>query len=271
MNMHLPVQSGLCSVTFRQLPSAEIVTLADEAEIDAIEWGMDVHLPPGDLKNAREIQRACKDAGIAVPSTGSYIRSVEPSDSDFSSVLETTQELGASSIRIWAGTIGSAQTMPSQRREIADKIAGYCEQSAAENIELALEYHQNTLTDTLESTLQLLREIDHGSLSTYWQPRKAGPTDIALSELEALKGYLHNVHVFHWESYAERYPLAKGRQYWAAIVENLIALPAPKRMNDRFAFLEFVQNDDPEQFRRDAATLKNLLVSTHNKTDVETL
>lgn len=264
------IQTGLCSVTFRQLASTAIVSMAQDAGIEAIEWGADIHLPPGDLKNARAIRLACSDSGIATPTVGSYIRCVETSSSDFLSVLETSQELGATSIRIWAGTQGSAETQTSQRAEITATINSYCDLAADQGVELALEYHQNTLTDTLDSTLQLLRDVDHVSLSTYWQPRKAGPVGDALIELDALKDHLHNVHVFHWESYAERHALADGSQYWAAVFAHLFALPKPKKLNGRFAFLEFVKNDDPAQFRRDAATLKEILASIHAEIGVET-
>lgn len=269
MSIHPAIQTGLCSVTFRQFASSAIVSMAQDAGIDAIEWGTDVHLPPGDLKNARAVRLACSDSGIATPTVGSYIRCAETSSSDFLSVLETSQELGATSIRIWAGTQGSAETHTSQRKEITATINNYCDLAAEQGVELSLEYHQNTLTDTLDSTLQLLRDVDHVSLSTYWQPRKSGPVGDALIELDALKGHLHHVHVFHWESYAERYDLAEGSQYWAAVFAHLFALPKPTNLNDRFAFLEFVKNDDPTQFRRDAATLKEILASIHADIGVE--
>lgn len=271
MSTYPAIHSGLCSVTFRQHSSTAILSMAVDAEIKAIEWGTDVHLPPGDLKNARAIRSACADFGIITPTIGSYIRCVETSSSDFSSVLETSQELGATSIRIWAGTQGSAETEATHRKEIAARINNYCEMAAAQGLELALEYHQNTLTDTVASTLQLLREVDHVSLCTYWQPHKSGPVDNAQAELDALKDHLHNVHVFHWESYNDRHSLAAGRQYWTAVFAHLIALPKPKNVKDRFAFLEFVKNDDPEHFQRDAAILKDVLVSVQAETGVETI
>ena len=41
------IGSSLCSVTFRALTPEEVLELAARAELDAIEWGGDVHVPCG--------------------------------------------------------------------------------------------------------------------------------------------------------------------------------------------------------------------------------
>jgi 3-dehydroshikimate dehydratase len=48
---------GLVSVTLRSLPPQEIIALAVKAGMKAIEWGGDVHVPPGDVAAASEIGR----------------------------------------------------------------------------------------------------------------------------------------------------------------------------------------------------------------------
>src|SRR5262245_16795172 len=96
---------GLVSVTFRQLGPGEIIALAVEHGMRAIEWGGDVHVPVGDLVVAREVGRWCVDAGIIVEAYGSYYRGI----GDFAPVLETALALGAPRIRVWAGELGSAE------------------------------------------------------------------------------------------------------------------------------------------------------------------
>jgi hypothetical protein len=46
---------GLVSITFRALPPADIIRLTAECGLQAIEWGADVHVPPGDLAGARRV------------------------------------------------------------------------------------------------------------------------------------------------------------------------------------------------------------------------
>ena len=42
-----PILAGVCSVTFRALSVEEVAQLAASAGVQAIEWGGDVHVPPG--------------------------------------------------------------------------------------------------------------------------------------------------------------------------------------------------------------------------------
>ena len=52
------LKTGLTSVTFRRKTQEEIVALAAQAQLDGIEWGGDVHVPPGDLPAAKAAGRA---------------------------------------------------------------------------------------------------------------------------------------------------------------------------------------------------------------------
>jgi len=61
---------GLVSVTFRQLTVEEIGELATECGLQAVEWGGDVHVPPGDFAAARR----ALDTGLKVAAYGSYYR-----------------------------------------------------------------------------------------------------------------------------------------------------------------------------------------------------
>lgn len=46
------VKTGLVSVTFRQKSVEEIAALTAEAGLSGVEWGGDVHVPPGDREAA---------------------------------------------------------------------------------------------------------------------------------------------------------------------------------------------------------------------------
>jgi hypothetical protein len=54
---------GLVSITFRKLAPAEIITLVRQADLQAIEWGGDVHVPHGNVRQVREVPRLTEDAG----------------------------------------------------------------------------------------------------------------------------------------------------------------------------------------------------------------
>ncbi|MGJ8583417.1 MAG: sugar phosphate isomerase/epimerase family protein [Marinosulfonomonas sp.] len=256
------IRPGLCSVTFRALTPERIISLVEEAGLKAIEWGMDGHLPPGDLKLARALSQQCGDAGIATPTVGSYLRSNKAEDPAFAAVLESAQALGAKTIRIWAGQLPSDKATPRERAKTVETIRSRCDAAQASGLRLSLEYHSNTLTDTLDSTLRLLDEVDHPCLTTYWQPRGAIPSATAVSELAALGLFLGDIHVFYWTNFQNRFALQAGEEMWTAVFDHLIAQPRRDKEDCRNAFLEFVLNDDVEQFKRDARTLRQLLSNT---------
>jgi len=58
------IKSGLVSVTFRKLTPAHIIQLVVDAGLEGVEWGGDVHAPPGDARLAQEIARMTVDAGV---------------------------------------------------------------------------------------------------------------------------------------------------------------------------------------------------------------
>lgn len=66
------MRPGLCSVTFQQLAPEEIVDLAMRCGLEAVEWGADVHLPPGKPGVARALADRCRDRGLRCPSYGTY-------------------------------------------------------------------------------------------------------------------------------------------------------------------------------------------------------
>ena len=65
---------GLVSVSFRRLSAGQVVKLCENAGLQAIEWGGDIHVPAGDLKCAREVSRMSCDAGMEITAYGSYFR-----------------------------------------------------------------------------------------------------------------------------------------------------------------------------------------------------
>lgn len=97
-------EPGLCSVTFRSLSPQAVIELAAANGIRSIEWGADIHVPPGDLENARDVAARTAQAGLSVSSYGSYIFAPDFAPEDVTAVLETAKALGTGHIRIWPGS-----------------------------------------------------------------------------------------------------------------------------------------------------------------------
>ncbi len=253
------IRPGLVSISFRALEPAAIIDLCVRGGLAAVEWGGDVHVPHGDVAVARRVGEATRAAGLAVAAYGSYYRAGETEDNpDFAAVLASAQALGAPLIRVWAGKRGSAQADGEYRaRVVADlrRIAGL---AGPAGVAVACEFHGGTLTDTNESALALYHEVDHPNLLAYWQPPVGLSPESCCQGLAALLPRLSNLHVFHWvvgeDGKRRREPLELGAACW----ERYLGLAGQAR-GDRYALLEFVRDDSPEQLLADAAALRGWL------------
>ena len=65
---------GLTSITFRSLNAEQIIELVSQAGLRAIEWGGDLHVPHGDTVVAARVRRQTEEAGLEMPSYGTYYR-----------------------------------------------------------------------------------------------------------------------------------------------------------------------------------------------------
>lgn len=247
------IRPGLCSVTFRALSPERIVELAADAGLESIEWGGDVHVPPGDEARAVEVARATTYAGLAVASYGSYFRA--GADEPLTPVLDSAAALGADRVRIWAGTVGSDDATDADWSAVVHRLAAAASEAEERGIGLALEFHSGTLADTAPATLRLLDAVDSPALCTYWQPTVAAPVDAAIDEYLALAARTSAVHVFSWWPRQERLPLRARDALWTRFFAEARAATTPPRD----ALLEFVPDDDPSLLAGEAAALREYL------------
>lgn len=258
------IRPGLCSVTFRSLEVPDVVELAADAGLACIEWAGDAHVPPGDAVAASRARELTEQAGLAVASYGSYLR-FEGTGEDFSTALEgvvtSARALGAPRIRVWAGSRGSADVGEQGRAALAHRIQEFADRAAEHGIEVGLEFHGNTLTDEIGSTLQLLTEINRSTVLSYWQPHQGMPAADALETLRQVLPRTSTIHVFSWWPTHERLPLAERADLWREAFGTLSA-----EGSDRDALLEFIPGDDPAVLAREAATLRTLIAAGEEAT-----
>lgn len=240
---------GLCSVTFRRLPAAEVARRAADAGLDVIEWGADVHAPPAEPGAVRAAREAADRHGLDCCSYGSYFRATPGEQADFPAVARAAVLLGAPRVRVWAGGKGSGAALADERRATVACLREAAAVAADHGLEIAPEFHGGTLTDTVASTVRLLEEIGADNVRTYWQPPLDAPDEAALAGLAELGDRVTAVHAFSWWPGNNRLPLAEREDLWAAALRQLNG----RRVE---ALLEFVPGDDPAVLAREAAALR---------------
>jgi 3-dehydroshikimate dehydratase len=245
--------TGLVSVTFRKLKPEEIVELMKRAGLDGIEWGGDIHVPHGDIKQAARVLKLTRDAGLKVASYGSYYKVGEDNDFDFCQVLDTAKALEAPVIRVWAGKLGSEKAEDKYWDNVVNESQSIAEAAAKENIKVAFEFHGNTLTDTNASALKLLREVNHDNIKSYWQPSLDMRMEERLEGLKEILPWLLHIHTFYWKV-GQRLELESGLSEWQEYMKII-----QKAKGNRYAMIEFVKDDSPQQFLEDASALRKLV------------
>ncbi|MFF1830383.1 sugar phosphate isomerase/epimerase family protein [Paenarthrobacter sp. NPDC058040] len=240
---------GICSVTLRAKGIDEVVSIASEAGLAGIEWGTDVHV--SDAASAQHARNASEEAGLTVLSLGSYYRA--GSFGDFDRDLDLAETLGAPRIRIWAGEIGSNGASDDHWEAVVTDTVRVADLAAERGIALAFEYHGNTLTDSPETTLELLKRVDHGNVGTYWQPAVGLSDQQALDSLHQVLPHVVGVHCFSWGPEAERHPLRARKLLWQAVSDVLRG-----NGKDLDIMMEFVEDDLPENVLNDAAFLHGI-------------
>ena len=248
------LETGLVSVSFRNLTPEEIVKLAKQADLTGIEWGGDVHVPAGDVEAARHVRKLTEDAGLKVFAYGSYYRPGEHTVEEFAPVLECAIALGAPVIRVWAGAKWSWRADEAYVQRVISDTQAICDIAAKANIIISYEYHGWTLTDNRFSATEVYREIGRENMALYWQPNFCLTNEENLLALRMVLPQMKDVHVFFWDCLGARFSLKEGEHLWREFVDIICKDEKPHRL-----MLEFFKDNSIEQFAQDAQTLKNLV------------
>lgn len=245
--------TGITSVTFRRLSTQEIVDLTVKAGLDGIEWGSDVHVPPDGTDIASAVRKQTEGAGLRVLSYGSYYRLMEHSDPQtaFLPYLRSAEALNAPNIRIWPGNISPDKADEKYYKSAAQELREICAAADEYGITVSMEYHRNSLTETPESALKLIRMADCGNFYTYWQPDPDLNCEENRKAAEMVRDYVSNVHVFYWEN-NEKERLIKGAADWKIYLK---ALHLDKSSSSYL--MEFVVDESRRIFLEDAEILKS--------------
>ena len=256
------ISPGLCTLTLGHLKPEEVIELCLETGLTHVEWwGRNVgHVPMGDLSKAKEVADLTQKSSLEVSTYGSYYRvgESEAQNLSFKSVLKTSEALGAPAIRVWAGTKGSESATKDQRQVVIDDVLRIADMASEKGIRIVFEHHQNTLTDTLESTRDLIRKTEHSFLKFSWQVQTKLPANKRAQSLQEMLPYLDTIHVFNWSVSSEgkflRHALCEAETEWKNYFELI-----RETGRDHVALLEFVKDNSVDQFIDDANALRRLL------------
>jgi sugar phosphate isomerase/epimerase len=169
--------------------------------------------------------------------------------------MDTAAALGVPLIRIWTRYGVIADSARSLRSVAYANTAAIADSARERGLDVAVEFHPDTLTETAAGVNHLLNTLARPNLYTYWQPDHQLLNEAALLELGAVVDRLAHLHVYTWGAGGinDRLPLESGVSLWTRALQ--MAAEQSSATERRYAFLEFVRDDSPDQFASDAACL----------------
>ena len=183
------------------------------------------------------------------------------------------QSLGAPTIRVWAGNCDYGKANETLIRNVVADTMRIADMAAKAGLTVTFEFHGGSLTDNNVNAIKFASMTEHPAVFFSWQSPHGYDLGHCLAGLKGLLLRLSTIHVYHWTigSYEKntvnesvrplKYPeyfhchsLSDGTDRWR---EYFKAVNSTGR--DRFALLEFVKDDLPEQVIEDARTLREIL------------
>jgi len=169
-------KAGLCTVGYSKKVVSSVLDLAARAGADGVEiWGQPDHVRyPIDSAQLRELREQAEALALEVCALGSYFHAGKKVEYakvkvDARNQLRIARELGASLIRIWAGTGTRAESSDAARKKAIDDIRAFADHAGDARIGVVLERHAGTLTHGWEGIPEILADIGHQNVALNYQ------------------------------------------------------------------------------------------------------
>ncbi|MBP3242038.1 hypothetical protein BXO88_14375 [Oribacterium sp. C9] len=247
---------GIVSATFKNESPDFVLEQTGKAGLRGIEWSENWHVPLGDKNFSENLRSRTIERGIEIAAYGSYFRLATEKDPErrFQMSIDNAVALKAPVIRIWGGTKATKDLSQEEWTSLKDESSRISSQAKKYGIKVALEWHKNTVTDTNETALRFLNEVESDNLYCLWQPTMELSMEQRTAGLDLVESQrkLLNIHVYHWDERGRR-PFSEGISEWKTYFSHV------DTSLTRYGLLEFVMGDTKEQFFDDAKEYLNLL------------
>lgn len=214
---------GLCTISRRTDPLAEVAAQAAAAGCDGIElWGQPPHLPELTGKAGTAAREIVLGAGLEPAAYGSYLRAgVDGFADQLAGVLAAAEGFSAPLLRVWAGGGSDAEASEAQWQQCLDDLARLLDSCGERRV--VVERHSRTLTESLAGAERLLTALDDPRLNLCFQYLEGHDTAETVREMIALWPRIGHVHA---QSYGASGPssLAAGRLDYREILGTLRSL-----------------------------------------------
>lgn len=188
---------GLCTISNLDADAETVIRLAAEAGYSGVELcGRDPYAGDRSAAHFRELAACAAANDIEVPVYGSYLR---PGTDSFADELEraltATNALGAPLIRVWAGEQEYQETTDEHWDRTVEDLGTLADAAADRGIEVTVERHAGTLTNTAEGATQLVEALDRENCQLNYQPNFGHSADEVVADVQKLARISNHAHI----------------------------------------------------------------------------
>lgn len=249
---------GLCTISNGESPVDAVLEQAADVGYDGVEiWGKD-HVGDGSAETCHAIRRQAADLGLEIPVYSSYLRPGTPSFPDeLDRELSVADQLDADLVRVWAGDQEYDDHEPAHWDRVVDDLKQVTRAAGRRDLDVTVEKHAGTLTDTKEGARRLIETVDSPRCGLNYQAMFSLPPSELLAEAEALAPISNNVHVQAMpdQNGERRCPLADAYFDVEAVLQPFLEADFRGYVN-----VEFVPDDRPyrEAIQEDLEYLRSV-------------
>lgn len=241
---------GLVSVSFRQHSPREILSAMKETNLSCVEWGSDIHAPCKDIKKLYEIVNLQEEYGVGCCSYGTYFKLGTDDINELEDYANAAKILGTTILRIWCGNKGAHLYSNDEKKSFFEESKKAARMAETLGVTLCMECHNNTYTETLDGTLEIMSEVSSPCFQMYWQPNQFNSVEDNVLYAKTVSPYVRNIHVFNWDG-SNKYPLCRAVDTWKGY---LSCFDAPKTL-----LLEFMPDGRIDTLQAEAQALCKII------------
>ncbi len=188
---------GLCTISNLDVDAETVIRLAAEAGYSGVELcGRDPHAADRSAAHFRKLAACAAANDIEVPVYGSYLRpGTDAFEDELERELSATNALGAPLIRVWAGEQEYQNTTDEHWDRTVGDLETLAHAAADRGIEVTVERHAGTLTNTAEGAIRLVEAVDRENCLLNYQPNFDHSADEVVADVRELAPISNHAHI----------------------------------------------------------------------------
>lgn len=215
---------GMTSVTLHESSIDDIVHLAKNNNLQAIEWD-ESHVKRGQIAEAEAVRKKSAQAALRITAYSTDFNIHSDSEWFFSKVLETAAALGTDTITLTIEKPSLPEDTGGVSAPLIAKVQNLADLAASAKMKLCFAYRRGSLLEDYIHTGRFIEAISRQNVYISWQPNRTSSLIYNIFELKTLAPFVHHVYVSYPDADSGYTPIIEGKDEWHQYLKVLHGKP----------------------------------------------